>query len=196
MRYLIILIGYLLGSIPFGFIVSKYIKGINITQHGSGNIGFTNVLRTVGLGPAIIVLIGDIGKGAVAAWLGAHYIGEGLGILCGVAAMLGHSFSIFLKFKGGKLVATSLGVLIVLAPQVALIGALVWVVTLLITRYVSLSSILAGISVLPSMFVFNETAEMKVFLAVAVVFLIYRHKSNVSRLLNGTEYKIGQKTGK
>lgn len=196
MRYLVLLAAYLLGSIPFGYIVSKYTKGINITQHGSGNIGFTNVLRTIGLGPALIVLVGDIFKGAAASWLGIHFFSEGLGILCGMAAILGHSFSVFLKFKGGKLVSTSLGVLLVLAPQVALVAATVWALTLFLTRYVSLASIMAGISVVPTMFIFNESKEMKIFLFLAIVLLIYRHRANVSRLLNGTEYKIGQKVDK
>lgn len=196
MKYLIILAGYLLGSIPFGYLVCKYWKGINITEYGSGNIGFTNVLRTVGLKPALVVLLGDVGKGALAAWLGIHYYGEVYGILTGMAAMLGHSFSVFLKFKGGKLVATGLGVLIVLTPYVALVAAIVWLTTLYISKYVSLASILAGISVLIAMFVLSEPTAIRLFLTAAVIFLIYRHRTNVTRLLNGTEHKIGQKTDK
>ncbi len=193
MNYLAVMTGYLLGSIPFGYLVSKYWKGINILEHGSGNIGFTNVLRTVGWLPAIVVLFGDVGKGALAAWLGVRNGGEAFGIFCGMAAMLGHSFSVFLKFKGGKLVATALGVLLVLAPKVALVGAGMWLLTLALTRYVSMASILAAVSVIPSMFIFGESPGMKVFLGIAAAFLIYRHRSNIGRLLKGTEYKIGQK---
>lgn len=195
MNFLAVFAGYLLGSIPFGYLVSKYWKGINILEHGSGNIGFTNVLRTVGWGPAAVVLVCDIGKGAIAAWLGLQ-IGSYFGIFCGMAAMLGHSFSVFLKFRGGKLVATSLGVLLILTPKTAGVALVIWLITLAVTRYVSLSSILAGVGVIPAMFYFNESNPMKIFLGAAVTFVVFRHRSNIGRLLNGTEYKIGQKDGK
>jgi len=193
MNYLALLAGYLLGSIPSGYLVSKYWKGINILEHGSGNIGFTNVLRTVGWPPALMVLVGDIGKGALAAWLGLITGGQSFGIFCGIAALLGHSFSVFLRFKGGKMVAAGLGVLIVLSPKTALVAAVIWLGTLFITRYVSLASILAAIGLFPAMFVFDESLGMKVFLAAAGLFVIYRHRVNISRLIKGQEYKIGQK---
>ncbi len=192
MNILAVIIAYLLGSIPFGYIVSKYWKGINILEHGSGNIGFTNVLRTIGWPPAAVVLIGDIGKGAMAAWIGLM-ISQPFGIFCGIAAMLGHSYSIFLKFRGGKLVATSLGVLLVLTPETAVLALIIWLITLGVTRYVSLASILAGIGVIPAMFYFKEPDAIKFFLAVAVAFVIFRHRDNIGRLINGSEYKIGQK---
>lgn len=196
MQYFALLAGYILGSIPFGYLVSKYWKGINILEHGSGNIGFTNVLRTVGWPPALVVLVGDIGKGALAAWFGLHIGGQTFGILCGLAALLGHSFSVFLKFKGGKMVATGLGILIVLTPKVAIVVALIWLSTLFISRYVSLASILAAAGLFPTMFVFDETAGMKVFLAAAGLFVIYRHRVNIEKLIKGQEYKIGQKAGR
>lgn len=193
MNYLTLAAGYLLGSIPFGYLVGKYWKGINILEHGSGNIGFTNVLRTLGWPPALVVLLGDIGKGALAAWIGLKAGGEPFGILGGITALLGHSFSVFLRFRGGKMVATGLGVLIVLAPGVAVVAAVIWLSTIFLTRYVSLASILAAIGLFPSMFAFNESTGMKVFLAVAGIFVIYRHRVNIDRLLKGQEYKIGQK---
>lgn len=192
MNFLAVILGYLLGSIPFGYIVSKYWKGINILEHGSGNIGFTNVLRTVGWPPAIVVLIGDVGKGALAAWVGLH-INQSFGIFCGMAAMAGHSFSIFLRFRGGKLVATSLGVLLILTPKTAFAALIIWLVTLGLTRYVSLASILAGAGVIPAMFYFKEPNSLKMFLGTAAAFVIFRHRDNIKRLLHGTEYKIGQK---
>lgn len=195
MNFLAVILGYLLGSIPFGYIVSKYWKGINILEHGSGNIGFTNVLRTVGWPPAMLVLVGDISKGALAAWIGLN-INQSFGIFCGMAAMAGHSFSIFLRFRGGKLVATSLGVLLVLTPKTAFVALVIWLVTLGLTRYVSLASILAGLGVIPAMFYFKEPNPMKMFLATAAVFVIFRHRDNIKRLINGTEYKIGQKADK
>lgn len=193
MEYIALLAGYLLGSIPFGYLVSKYWKGINILEHGSGNIGFTNVLRTVGWPPALVVLVGDIGKGALAAWLGVATGGQLFGIFCGIAALLGHSFSVFLRFKGGKMVATGLGVLIVLTPKVALVAAVIWLSTLFLTRYVSLASILAAIGLFPSMFIFDESPGMKIFLAAAGLFVIYRHRNNIDKLIKGQEYKIGQR---
>lgn len=196
MKYFALLAGYLLGSIPFGYLVSKYLKGINILEHGSGNIGFTNVLRTVGWPPALVVLVGDIGKGALAAWLGLTTGGQLFGIFCGIAALLGHSFSVFLRFKGGKMVATGLGVLIVLTPKVAVVTAVIWLSTLFITKYVSLASILAAISLFPSIVMFDESLGMKIFLATAGTFIIYKHRKNIDRLIKGQESKIGQKAGR
>lgn len=196
MKFLAVIIGYLLGSIPSGYLVCKYWKGINILEYGSGNIGFTNVLRTAGLPPAVVVLLADVSKGALAAWLGTKAGGEAFGIICGLAAMTGHSFSVFLKFKGGKLVAAGLGVLIVLTPETAAVAAAVWLLTLGLTRYVSLASIMAALSLLPSMFVFGETLAIKVFFTVAAAFVIYRHRVNIQRLRQGSEYKIGQKVGR
>ncbi|TLM99909.1 glycerol-3-phosphate acyltransferase, partial [bacterium] len=141
MRFLAVLVSYLLGAVPVGYITCRYWKGLNILQHGSGNIGFTNVLRTAGKGPAALVLVGDISKGALAAYLGIYSGGENWGILCGIAAMLGHSYSVFLRFKGGKLISTGAGVLFVLAPEIGGIAAAAWLSTLAVTRYVSVASI-------------------------------------------------------
>ena len=193
MNFLAVITGYILGSIPFGYLVCKYWKEINILEYGSGNIGFTNVLRSAGWPPAALVLIGDVSKGALAAYLGIKTGGVNFGIFCGLAAMVGHSFSIFLKFRGGKLVATGLGVLLVLAPEAAAVAVVTWFLALALTRYVSLSSILASISLLPSMFMFRESNSIKIFFVLVAGFIIYRHKSNIQKLLNGTEFKIGQK---
>lgn len=193
MRYFAVIVGYLMGSVPFGYLVSKYWKGINILEYGSGNIGFTNVLRTVGWKPAAVVIVGDIGKGALAAWIGLRTGGELTGIFSAVAALLGHSFSLFLKFRGGKMVATGFGVLLVLAPKVAVTAVAVWLTVLALIRYVSLASILAAVSLLPAMYIFRVSTAMKVFLGAAALFIIYRHRSNFKKLINGQEYKIGQK---
>ncbi|MFZ5639728.1 MAG: glycerol-3-phosphate 1-O-acyltransferase PlsY [Bacillota bacterium] len=193
MRFLAVLISYLLGAIPVGYITCKYWKGLDILRHGSGNIGFTNVLRTAGKGPAAVVLVGDIGKGALAAYLGKYISGENWGIICGVAAMLGHSYSVFLKFKGGKLISTGAGVLFVLAPEIGGIAAATWLLMLAVTRYVSMASITAGIIVPVSMVILRKSAPMIVFGLAAAVFVIYRHRDNIRRLLAGQEYKIGQK---
>ncbi len=191
--YVAILAGYLLGSVPFGYLVSKYWKGINILEHGSGNIGFTNVLRTLGWQPAAVVLAGDISKGALAAWLGLYTGGEIFGILCGLAALIGHSFSVFLKFRGGKLVASGFGVLLMLVPEVALTALAAWLVAVILTRYVSLASITASVAMFLAMFLFDESGAMKVFGSIAAVFVILRHRANIRRLLRGEESKINRK---
>ncbi|MBU7005543.1 glycerol-3-phosphate 1-O-acyltransferase PlsY [Phosphitispora fastidiosa] len=191
--YVAVFAGYLLGSIPFGYLVSKYWKGINILEHGSGNIGFTNVLRTLGWPPAAVVLAGDISKGSLAAWLGLYTGGEVFGIICGLAALIGHSFSVFLKFRGGKLVASGFGVLLMLVPEVALTALATWLAVVFLTRYVSLASITASGAMFLSVFLFHESAAMKIFGAVAAVFVILRHRSNIKRLLKGEETKISRK---
>ncbi len=192
MKYAVLLAAYLLGSIPFGYVVCKIGKGINIMEHGSGNIGFTNVLRVAGPAYGAVVLLCDIGKGMLAAYLTLRY-GTSWGIAGGVAAMLGHSYSIFLGFKGGKLVATGLGVLIMTAPKVALLAAVVWLVVVGLSRYVSLASMCAGISVPIGMYIFYPSTPLLIFGFFAAVFVIFRHKSNIKRLAAGQENKIGVK---
>ena len=194
-RFLAVLIGYLLGSVPVGYITCKYWKGINILEHGSGNIGFTNVLRTAGKGPGAVVLIGDMAKGALAAYLGKYLGGENWGILCGIAAMLGHSYSIFLRFKGGKLVSTGAGVLFVLVPEVGAIAAATWLAVLFFSRYVSLASVTAAIILPITMILLQKQLPMIIFGLTAAVFVIYRHRDNIKRLKAGKEYKLGQKAG-
>lgn len=192
MKFVALFIGYLLGSVPVGYILCKYGKGINIMEHGSGNIGFTNVLRIAGPLYGALVLFGDVGKGMLATYLGLQY-GVLWGIFAGIAAMLGHSFSVFLKFRGGKLVATGLGVLVMLVPKVALSALITWLIVLALTRYVSLSSILAGASVPIYMLVFKEATPLIIFGVFAALFVVIRHQSNIKKLINGQEFKIGQK---
>lgn len=195
MRFMTLLVSYLLGAIPVGYITCKYWKGLNILQHGSGNIGFTNVLRTAGKGPGAVVLLGDIGKGALAAYLGRYFGGENWGILCGTAAMLGHSYSVFIRFKGGKLISTGAGVLFVLAPEIGGIAAATWLSVLALTRYVSVASISAGVIMPLSMIILHKRLPMIIFGLTASLFVIYRHRENIKRLAAGQEYKIGQKAG-
>lgn len=193
MRFVAALVSYLLGAIPVGYMTCKYWKGFDILQQGSGNIGFTNVLRTAGKGPAAVVLIGDLGKGALAAYLGKYLGGENWGILCGIAAMLGHSYSVFIKFRGGKLISTGAGVLFVLVPEIGGIAAATWLLTLAVSRYVSVASICAGISVPLSTILLGKSLPMIAFSLVAAAFVVYRHRDNIKRLAAGKEFKIGQK---
>ena len=192
-----ILIGsYLLGSIPFGVIIVKAWKGIGIRQYGSGNIGATNAMRVVGsLWAFIVVLAVDASKGLIpvlaAKWATAD--SAWLTVAAGMAAILGHSTSVFLRFRGGRAVATSLGVLIGLDPRVAGIGFGLWLILVALTRYVSIGSIAAALSIPPLMFAFHLPVPIKIFGAVASAFVLLKHKSNITRLIQGKEPRIWQK---
>jgi glycerol-3-phosphate acyltransferase PlsY len=197
-----IVIGYLLGSLPFGYLVARA-KGVNIFEVGSKNPGATNVRRVLGSGPGNLVLFLDALKGAVSAgWpMGWSWIQTGsfasadevVAITGVVAAMLGHSFSCFTGFKGGKGVATGAGGFLVAFPIGMLIALAIWGATVLLTRYVSLASMLAAAS-LPITALLMQRSTVLVGVAAAIaVFVIIRHRANISRLLAGTESKVGQK---
>lgn len=189
---------YAIGSIPTSYLMGR-LKGIDVRKEGSGNVGATNVLRTVGKLPALITLILDILKGVLAVTFVAsffYYRGmpvnfNGLRALLGISVIAGHNWSIFLRFKGGKGVATSLGVLAVLLPEATAAAAAVFLIVLAITKYVSLGSILLSITVPIVAALMGEDIEY-ILLAVTICILIsYRHKSNIKRLMAGTENKIG-----
>jgi glycerol-3-phosphate acyltransferase PlsY len=184
---------YLIGSIPFGLLLSRG-SGIDIRQHGSGNIGATNVSRLVGKKIGLLTLLLDAAKGWLPVFAASQLGGDGLLIaLCGAAAVTGHSFSVFLRFKGGKGVATALGVFLALSPQALLISLLVFILTVFATGFVSLGSILAAAAMLPSLYFFGE-ASWKCWLAAYVVLLIWlKHHQNIKRLLNGTEKRFRDK---
>lgn len=184
-------ISYLLGSIPNGLILGKAIWGVDLRQHGSKNIGATNAWRTIGKAGGISIFALDFLKGAVSAYLGLHLGGSELaGVLCGILAIAGHSWSVFLAFKGGKGVATGLGVIAALMPMVTLIVFAVWFAIVYFTGYVSLGSIVGAALVPILTLFFGLHTEFLIFGLIAAVFIIYRHKSNIERLLNGTESKI------
>jgi len=202
----IVLFSYLLGSIPFGIIISRLWKGIDIREHGSKNPGATNVYRVVGLIPALMVLILDIGKGLIATLLLSRIsIGQpflnpvSLMILAGIAVILGHVFPIFVGFKGGKGVATGLGVLISLVPVETVIALLLFLIIVGITRYVSLGSLSSASFILLAL-AFEKyylhkpiSLELLVTVLVLTIFIFYTHRSNIKRLLNGTENRFGKK---
>jgi glycerol-3-phosphate acyltransferase PlsY len=198
------LIGYLLGSLPFGYVVARA-HGVDIFKEGSGNPGATNVKRVLGekfgrkgknAGNLVFVL--DAVKGAVAAsWLMftplAYTDARLLGLIGVIAAVLGHSFSIFTKFKGGKGVATAAGGLVVLIPLSCLIGAAVWVLTFAITRYVSLGSVLAAVAVPAASWLRGNPLAFSVVATALGAFVIFRHRANIKRLFAGTEPRFAKK---
>ena len=185
--------GYLLGSIPFGLVLTRIAGLGDIRKIGSGNIGATNVLRTGRKGLAFLTLLGDVGKGAFAALLFTHLYGTEQGIFAGGAAVVGHMFPIWLRFKGGKGVATTLGTLAAVNWIMGLCAALTWLVMALIFRISSLSALIAMIAApLAAFFIANDPGAgwLAVFLAI-IVWLA--HHSNIRRLIQGNEPKIGQK---
>lgn len=195
---------YLLGSIPFGVIVSKS-KGVDILKFGSGNPGATNVARALGTKWGVFVFILDVLKGmipAIVAQQFLHHSVKGLPaqvwwFLVGGGAIVGHCLSPFLKFKGGKGIATSLGAGVGAAPAVALPAFGVWIILFFLTRYVSLASIIAMITtVILSATVPGQARELIPIYSVLAAFIIYRHRSNIGRLLNGTEPKYTSKKDK
>lgn len=190
-----LLSSYILGSVPFGLIIVRACKGIDIRNVGSGNIGATNVLRAAGPGLAIIVFAADIGKGIIPIIVAKQLLPDTswVTVAVGMAAILGHGASIFLRFKGGKGVATSLGVIIGLDPRIAGIGFLIWLIVVGITKYVSLASIISAIGIAVLMHTFRLPFAYQVFAALAGAFVIAKHKSNIVRLIQGKESRIGQK---
>jgi len=190
----IVLLGsYLLGAIPFGMIVSRLYK-VDITKVGSGNIGTTNILRTLGVVPAIIVFLGDFLKGFVPVYAAIALNLEPKWIIsAGLLAVIGHTFSVFMKFKGGRGVATGLGVLLGIAPDVFLLVAILALIIMGFTRYVSLASIVSSIVAAVSMYLFDKPKEYLFVISAVVLLIIWKHIPNIQRLLKGEERKIGEK---
>ncbi|RUY89157.1 MULTISPECIES: glycerol-3-phosphate 1-O-acyltransferase PlsY [unclassified Mesorhizobium] len=183
--------GYLLGSIPFGLLLTRAAGLGDVRQIGSGNIGATNVLRTGNKGLAAATLLLDVLKGTAAVLI-AGYFAPDLAIWAGLGAFLGHLFPVWLGFKGGKGVATYLGVLIGLAWQVALIFAVVWLVMAFLFRYSSLAALTAAV-IVPIALYFMSTPQNAGLFAVMSIIVFIKHRENISRLLAGTEGKIGAK---
>lgn len=198
--FLILIACYLLGSVPSGYLIGKAFKGIDIRDFGSGNIGFTNVLRAIGTFPALIVLIIDITKGIVSVYLGfffAQLMGidyQVMGGIGGLASIVGHNWPIFLKFKGGKGVAVTAGVFLALTPIPFLLSLLVMVGIIALTRYVSLGSIVAAGSLPFFVFWLGNNAPLYFFLSImAALLILFKHRNNIQRLLRSKESKIGEK---
>lgn len=186
------LLGYTLGSIPFGLVLARIAGYGDIRQIGSGNIGATNVLRTGNKPLALATLILDSGKGAAAALLLAYFLAPTAGIVAGVAAVFGHNFPIWLKFKGGKGVATTLGTLIAIAWPVGLGACLTWLLVALVSRISSLSALIALASA-PAYAYFLQLPHAALAAAALALLGWVRHHENIRRLLTGNEPRIGQK---
>lgn len=191
-----IIASYFLGDLLFAYVVGRYLYRVDVRQYGSHNLGGTNVLRTLGPRAAIMVLVGDVAKGTLAVLLGGWVSGGNdlVRLLCGIAVIAGHNWPVLLGFTGGKGIGTSLGVLVGLMPRAALLPAATFLVTVTLTRYVSLGSVLAAIVFPPTVFFVYPGRPL--YLAgslVLALFAIYRHLPNIRRLLAGKEFKLGQR---
>lgn len=183
--------GHICGSVPCGLWICKMVYGIDIRDYGSKNIGTTNVFRTVGWPAAIAVLIGDILKGLLVVILVDYlFHNPGLNVAAALGAFLGHSYSVFLGFKGGKSVATGVGMIIFLMPKVAASVTVVWLILVLATRYVSLGSIVAALTAPFFAWYFDNPMPYILLTIFAAVMITVRHKDNIKRLMSGTESKI------
>lgn len=202
-----IIFSYLIGSIPFSFLLAKILKNIDLRKVGSGNIGATNLARVLGYKIGALGLLLDISKGIIPVILLADLTSSSLDIsqdslrlILGLASICGHNWSIFLKLKGGKGIATSFGVLIGLAlksflvAKIILILALIWVLTLIISGYVSLSSIISAILLPIFLYIFSLNQDFILFGIIMAVFAIFRHKSNIIRLLQHKEHRFNIKS--
>ncbi|MHB8882972.1 MAG: glycerol-3-phosphate 1-O-acyltransferase PlsY [Thermodesulfovibrionales bacterium] len=187
---LLVAAAFLLGSVPTGLLIAK-IRGVDLRKSGSGNIGATNVLRTAGKLPGLLTLAGDMLKGAAAAWLAVYYGLDisGQGMVC-LAAIAGHDFSCFLNFRGGKGVATSFGVLSIYSPQTCLVTVIIWVITAFLTRFSSLGALVA-FGLLPVSMYLLDSRDKLLFAFFVTILIMIKHRDNISRLLKGTESKIG-----
>jgi len=185
-------IAFFLGSIPTGLLITRA-RGVDVKKAGSGNIGATNVLRTTGRLPALLTLLGDMAKGAAAVGMAQYY---GLDVfwvgITGFLAVAGHVFSVFLNFRGGKGVATALGVLLIYSPQTCLFTIIIWLMTAVITRYSSLGALIS-FALLPISIVLLDSRQKLPFALLVLLLITLKHQENLRRLIAGTESRIGQR---
>lgn len=191
-----VVVSYLLGSVSFSILFARWLRKIDIRQHGSGNAGATNTLRVLGKGPAIAVFLLDIAKGLVAVALGQAIAGEQgswLAVACGLASIAGHNWPLYFRFKGGKGIATTVGALIYLAPLPVVAAGVVAIILIVITRYVSLGSMVFAALVPVILGLAGEIGPVFWGALVLALLAIVRHRKNIVKLMNGTENKIGAK---
>lgn len=194
LNYLIpIISSYLIGSIPFSYLTAKYIGGIDIRKHGSGNSGATNVLRTAGKKAGIIAFVGDFLKGFILALVTKNLFGLEFAIICSIFVVFGHCYSIFLNFKGGKGVATTAGTIFALYPLIGIILLFIQILVIRSSGIMSLASIIVSISFPIISTLLKVPKHFILYSLLMALFIIYKHKSNIKRLISGKESKISFK---
>jgi glycerol-3-phosphate acyltransferase PlsY len=206
----IAIIAYLLGAIPFALIVARLMGKVDITKHGSGNVGGTNVLRTVGRKAALIAVILDLGKAALAVFLARIIMGDdalpivnfpidwhAAQVLAAIMAMVGHNWSIYIKFRGGKGVSAYFGSWFIMCLPAALFGGAILIITAIITRHVSKGSILGSLGIVVLLIVLTLTTGFPpiylLYSVISVILIVYQHRHNIDRLQTGTEHRLGEK---
>lgn len=195
--WILLPVSYLLGAIPTSYLAGKWARGIDLRKHGSGNLGATNAFRVLGWRIALPVLLIDVLKGWVPAFVFPRLVEGSVGwaLAYGAMAIVGHVFSIYVRFKGGKGVATSAGVFLALAPLATLIGLVIWLILVASTRIVSVASIVAALT-LPATLYWTQGVGPVFWLSIALAaFVIYAHRANIRRLLRGEEHRFGRRIG-
>ena len=195
---IVVVASYLVGSIPASYIAGRWLRGIDLREHGSGNLGAANAFRVLGFGAAVPVLLFDVGKGFAAVFLFPRFLGGGtaLALLAALAVVLGHNYSLFVRFSGGKGVGTTAGAFLALAPAATGMCLILWIATLLATRIVSVASI-AGAAFLPFSIAIADRAfgrhthyAVTVLACAVAIIVIVKHRSNIARLRTGTEKRL------
>ncbi|HUZ84784.1 MAG TPA: glycerol-3-phosphate 1-O-acyltransferase PlsY [Gaiellales bacterium] len=185
----LVLFGYLLGAVPFGYLAGRA-RGVDLRREGSGNTGGTNAIRVLGARWGVPALILDVAKGSAAVLAAEQAGGLGLAVLAGTAAVLGHTFPVFLGFGGGKGVATAAGATLALLPWLTLALLAVWIVMVLLTRYVSVASITIAVGLVVGVFALPQPWSVRGYGAFASGMVLWRHRGNVARLRAGTEHRV------
>lgn len=187
-------LSYIIGNISTSYLVAKYAADIDIRKYGSGNAGATNVLRTLGKKAGVAAFLGDALKGVIAVVLGRLIAGEDGQIFAGLFVVIGHNWPIFLNFKGGKGIATTIGVMTAINPYIVAAIVPIGIVIIIITKYVSLASIM-GMIIFPIIMLFtHQNMKLVLFSFILSIMALYRHRTNIKKLMEGTESKLGQKT--
>jgi glycerol-3-phosphate acyltransferase PlsY len=185
--------GYLLGSVPFAYLLARR-RGIDLRRVGSGNVGATNVLRTSGVAQGVLAMVLDAGKGALAVVVaGALATGPATAVAAGLASVIGHIYPVWLRFRGGKGVATAAGVFAVLAPMALGVASVVFLFAVWTTRYISVGSMAGAVALAVAAAGTDVPAAVAVGGAVAALIIIHRHRGNLARLMSGTERRVGQR---
>ena len=185
-----LLVAYVIGSIPFGLIVGKLFYHVDVRERGSGNVGTTNVFRVLGTKAGIAVFFCDVLKGFVPAFIAAYFFNPWYAIFIAAAPVVGHMYSVFLKGKGGKGVATGAGVVLALLPLAFVVIIVVWLLLILVTRYVSLASLVATALVPVFVFALDDPLPYKIAAVLVTVTIYWAHRGNISRLIHGTEHRV------
>lgn len=195
----LVLVSYLLGAIPTGYLAGRWTRGVDLREHGSGNLGATNTFRVLGARIAAPVMLIDVAKGFLPAALFPQWDGTvewGWALAYGAAAIVGHVFPVYMRFRGGKGVATAAGVFLAIAPKAVLPAVVAWLVLLKLSRMVSLASITASVTLIAGLLVTEDRLAVLALGVAVAIFVIYAHRSNIGRIMRGEEHRFGSGRGR